>query len=115
MIVSTKAVAALALATLGGTAGTTAAYVETHPRAFTLPSPTAGAAPAPLSPYLPVAPATAPSHRSHVVDLDITYIAAIAPLQSSKWATARPSAPACSGWQNLGSGPVGRHVRMLCY
>jgi hypothetical protein len=119
-MISAKLVATLALTSMGGFAGGTATYLETHPGVFI------GRTEGHFATLLKVAPNrtavhVVPAPAPHVVKLDPVLIttelhrptAHAEAAMSIEGDTASNGVP-CSGWQDLTMGPEGRKVRMLC-
>jgi hypothetical protein len=117
-MISVKVIATLALTSMGGFAGGTATYLETHPGVFI------GRTEGHLATLLKVAPnRTAvhviPAPAPHVVKLEPVLITTeLHPAHAQaamriEGVTASNGVP-CSGWQDLAMGPEGRKVRLLC-
>jgi len=113
-MIATKAVAAIAMTSLGSLAAGTAAYIEVNPSALThetrveyQPPPTR---------VLPAPPKAVPAATSEVVTIDPVVISA--PARRAPKALAKPARPPgqgpCSDWQGMTTGPAGRKVRLLC-
>ena len=120
-MISVKAVATLALTSMGGFAGGTATYLETHPGVFI------GRTDGHLATLLKVAPNrtavhVVPAPGPHIVKLAPVMIttdlrhptARVEPVTTSIEGDTASNGVPCSGWQDLATGPEGRKVRMLC-
>ena len=117
-MIGAKAMVAVMLTGLGGVTTGTAAYLETHPQAFTHVEmgQRAELVQSPPSPRVERSPVL-DERTSNVVTLETVEITAGVPRQTHAVAALAKSEPVtapCSEWQDLATGPAGRRVRLLC-
>ena len=118
-MIVTKAVAAIAMTSLGSLAAGTAAYYEANPRAPTQYVPYVPYVPKAQPPPVAEKPAPAPVVAAQPVSdvLAIDPVVITARERRPPKALAKPSRTIvgpCSDWQAMTTGPADRKVRMLC-